>query len=190
MIRKPGFIICLVIAFSLGQGNDKALEEDNCKFIADGQYFSIYADPSADAYSITSKLKFDYLVFSDELLKGADDDQKQLLVKTIDALFLEVSDIIDIHIYSFKGVIRVVPDKLALESLIKQVYGQDFGERSLYYFEKNTIYISQADLNLGVLGHEIAHAIISNFFVVPPPPKVQEILAGYVEYSLKKKHGF
>jgi hypothetical protein len=38
-----------------------------------------------------------------------------------------------------------------------------------------------------MLGHEIAHAIISSFFIVPPPEKIQEVLAGYVDYSLLKK---
>jgi hypothetical protein len=35
----------------------------------------------------------------------------------------------------------------------------------------------------------MAHALISNYFVVAPPPKVQEILAGYVEYSVRKRMG-
>jgi len=62
----------------------------------------------------------------------------------------------------------------------------DFRERSFYVFDSNTIFISYQDLTLGMLGHEIAHAVISGYFVVPPPDKVQEVLAGYVEYSLRK----
>ena len=37
------------------------------------------------------------------------------------------------------------------------------------------------------IAHEIAHAIINHYFVVPPSVKMQEILSGYVEYSLNKK---
>ena len=189
MTKSPHILICLALAFGLGLSPAIAQQENNVPPLADGQYFSIYADSPVDAYSISSKLNFDYLVFGDSLAKGASDDQKQILVKTIDGLYLEVSDIIDIHMYSFKGIIRVLPDKQSLADLIKTVFNRDFNERSLYFFEKNTIFISQADLTLGMLGHEIAHAIISNFFVVPPPPKVQEILCGYVEYSLNKIHG-
>jgi len=36
------------------------------------------------------------------------------------------------------------------------------------------------------LGHEIGHAVISNYFVVQPPIRIQEVLAGYVEYQLRK----
>jgi hypothetical protein len=189
MTRVRLFIICLALAFWLGNGSALAQQENSGTLIAEGRYFSVYADAPVNAYSISSKLNFNYLIFGNDLSKGASDDQKQILVKTLDALFMEVSDIIDIHIYSFKGIIRVLPDRRSLQDLIKQSYKQDFTERSLYYFEKNTIFISEADMTLGMLGHEMAHAIISNFFVVPPPPKVQEILAGYVEYSLNKSHG-
>jgi hypothetical protein len=180
-----GLIIGLGFSFSPALGQ----EENKGALIADSQYFSIYADAPLDAYAVISKLKFDYLRFGEKVSKGAEDDLAQILVKTIDGLYLEVSDIIDIHIYSFKGIIRFLPDKPSLVTLLKKQYNLDFSERSIYYFEKNTIFISHADLTLGMLGHEMAHAIISNFFVVPPPPKVQEILAGYVEYSLNKVHG-
>ena len=39
---------------------------------------------------------------------------------------------------------------------------------------------------LKVLGHEIGHAVISHYFVVLPSVKVQEVLAVYVEYQLRK----
>jgi hypothetical protein len=55
--------------------------------------------------------------------------------------------------------------------------------------EGNTIYVSLKDVSLGMLAHEVAHAIISSYFVVAPPEKVQEVLAGYVEYSIRKKLG-
>jgi hypothetical protein len=189
MTKRPHILICLALGLGLGLSPARAQQESNITLIADGQYFSVYGEGQVDAYSIASKLNFDYLVFGDNLTKGSSDDQKQILVKTIDGLYLEVSDIIDIHMYSFKGIIRVLSDRQSLADLIKTAFDRDFKERSLYFFEKNTIFISQADLTLGMLGHEIAHAIISNFFVVPPPPKVQEILCGYVEYSLNKIHG-
>jgi hypothetical protein len=158
--------------------------------VADSRYFSIYARPPIDAYSISSRLNFDYLVSADSLTNGAKDSQAQILVKAIDGLFQEVSDIIDIHLLSFKGAIHFVPDRQSLASLIKQEFGQDFKEVSGYYFERNTIYISLADLDPVVLGREIAHAIISNYFLVPPPPRIREILSNYIEESLNKPHGF
>lgn len=189
MIKSPHILICLVLALGLGSRPAIAQQENKPSLLAEGQYFSIYAEGPVDVYPIVSKLNFNYLVSGDRLANGPPDDQKQILTKTVDGLYLQVSDIIDIHMYSFKGIIQLLPDKKSLSELIKKEFNLEFNERSIYFFEKNTIFISRADLTLGMLGHEIAHAIISNFFVVPPPPKVQEILCGYVEYSLNKVHG-
>ena len=50
----------------------------------------------------------------------------------------------------------------------------------------NTIYITAENFKKAVLGHEVAHAVISHYFVVQPSMKVQEVLAGYIEYQLRK----
>jgi hypothetical protein len=187
MLKGSAFIFSFLIGLVFSSSPAGA-QEPWGTLIADGQYFSVYAEAPVDAYSVSAKLNYEYLVYGHGLTQGASGGQEQILSRSVDGLFLEVSDVMDIHMYSFKGIIRVLPNRQALADLIKQKYGLDFSERSLYYFEKNTIYISQEDMTPGMLGHEMAHAIISNFFVVPPPPKVQEILSGYVEYTLNKTH--
>jgi hypothetical protein len=57
---------------------------------------------------------------------------------------------------------------------------------SFYVYDLNTIYVSAGSFKREVLGHEIAHAVISHYFVVQPPMKAQEVLAGYVEYQLRE----
>ncbi len=153
--------------------------------IASGTYFDAFGDARADAYALLAKIDSSYLLYASGGA-GATDAVSDILAKTLDGLYQEVSDILDIHMYSFKGSVVAFADQPALERFLKQQYGIDFPERSLYHFEKNTIYISLADATVGMLGHEIAHAVISNYFVVPPPEKVQEVLCGYVEYSLRK----
>jgi hypothetical protein len=37
-----------------------------------------------------------------------------------------------------------------------------------------------------MIGHEMSHAIISRYFGIPAPVKVQEVSSMYVEYNLKK----
>jgi hypothetical protein len=165
-------------AYAQGTGNQ----------IAGGTYFKVYSDGASDAYGVLGKIDANYLVYSSGAAQGSD-NVSDILAKTLDGLYQEVSDILDIHIYSFKGTIQVLPDRQSLSSYFKRTYGIDFEERSIYYFEKDVIYVSLADMTVGVLGHEIAHAIISHFFVVPPPAKIQEVLCGYVEYSLRKSRG-
>ena len=163
-------------------------QEENLSLIAEGKYFSIYSCKNLDINELLSKLNFDYFLHFDSLSKNPD-APKNILTQTLDSLYLEVSDILDIHIYSYHGNIKILPDKNGVNSAFKKYFGRDFPQRSFYFHQKNTIYISFPDLTLGMLGHEISHAIISHYFVVFPPAKMQEILCGYVEYSLRKSTG-
>ena len=107
--------------------------------------------------------------------------------EALDTLFLRVGDILDMNLYSFHGNIKICNDLLGLKNIYSNLFGADLGDRiSFYASEVNTIYISGANFERGVLGHEIAHALICRYFFVPPSIKIQELLAMYVEYQLRK----
>ena len=165
-------------------------EEPPLFLLGESKYFSVYAFRDIDISALLYKLNFNYFVHFNELAETKDSqDTSTVLSNTLDALYLEVSDILDIHIYSFHGNIKIVPDRVSLRRVFNDFFKLDFTESSFYLYEKNTIYISFEDLTLGMLGHEVSHAVISHYFVVPPPVKIQEVLSGYVEYSLRKSTG-
>ncbi len=186
MIRKTSLIF---LVFFLGGAIFSYPQEDRLVFITEGKYFSIWGHKGLDIFDLLEKINFKYLIHLQGLNNRNYDDPSSLLAQTLDALYLEVSDILDIHIYSFHGDIKIFPSSSEVRAVYKENFGTDFPERSFYFHQKNTIYISYQDITLGMLGHEIAHAIISHYFVVPPPAKVQEILCGYVEYRLRKSTG-
>ena len=164
-------------------------EEMDFPLIVKSKYFSVYGDDNLDINSLLSKLNFEYFFRLDSILESPTRDKRTILSRTLDSLYLEVSDILDIHIYSYHGIIKILPDTDSVSAVFEHFFGSDFEERSFYIPEQNTIYISFRDITLGMLGHEISHAIQSRYFVVPPPAKVQEVLSGYVEYNLRKATG-
>jgi hypothetical protein len=180
IILYPVFILFLLCA------SPCPAQEKDMSLIAESEYFSIYGPAGLIIEDLLFKLNFDYFLHADPFPGEPTTDPKEILVKTIDAIYLEVSDILEIHIYSFHGSIKICPDQASLSQVFRFYFQEDFAERSFYSHEHKTIYVSSADLTLGMLGHEVAHALQSHYFVVPPPPKVQEILSGYVEYSLRK----
>ena len=106
----------------------------------------------------------------------------------LETLFMQVSDIIDIHIYSLEIQIKVSRDYEHLSSIYQTLFDADLHNmQSFYVHDLKTIYIQAKGFTPEILGHEIAHAIICHYFVVPPPMRVQEVLCGYVEYQLRKK---
>ena len=129
-------------------------------------------------------------LFRLDALSGKSADMRSVIKDGIDSLFLEVCDVLDTKLKSYRGRIVVYPD---IVEVGKAVYGNsqiiEASLPSVYIPSHNAIYISFKDTTAGMLAHEMAHAVISSYFVVAPPAKVQEILAGYVEYSIRKKMG-
>ena len=58
------------------------------------------------------------------------------------------------------------------------------GKIALYNNSENKIVVYADKVTDGVLAHEVAHVVICRYFVSVPPPKIQEILAQYVDTHL------
>ena len=187
MYNRAKSCIILIILFSLSLPLNSAQGEELFSRKCEGKYFTIYYQPEIDLLAMTREIDIypsQYLIFDSQ---NRESNPELNLTKTLDALFLEVSDILDMHLYSFHGNIKVCRDFEELEKIFYDYYNLQLKTPSFYIYNSNTIYVDAASLNACVLGHEIAHAIICHYFVVLPPIKVQEVLAGYVEYQLKKR---
>jgi hypothetical protein len=154
----------------------------------EGGYFIIRVAPQVDITLLAQQLNIGP---ADKLLAGRSGKSNFSslggLADMVDIFFLQVSDILDMHVYSFKGDIKVCRDYQQLNQVYNNIFNKDLGGvRSFYVQDSNAIYLAQENFRKEILGHEIAHAIISQYFVVAPPVKVAEILAGYVEYQLRK----
>jgi len=145
-------------------------------------HFTMYYSPSLNPGELAQSLDIgaEYRVLG----KGSHGTD---LGSLVDALFSYVCDILDMQLYSYHGTIKVCRDFEQLNSVYSNLFNTDLTNRySFFVHSLNTIYISAEHFRREVLGHEIGHAVISNYFVVLPPAKVQEVLAGYVEYQLRK----
>lgn len=156
----------------------------------ESEYFSIYYQSGVDLFEVAYRINIGgpLYIYRDEskLIVEAESFQ-DLLAQNVDLLFQEVSDILDMHLYSFYGELKICRNQEQLQRIFSEISGGELKSQSFYDSASNTIYISQEGLRPGILAHEIAHAIISHFFVVEPPQKVQEVLAGFVEYHINKK---
>jgi len=153
------------------------------------KHFTVYYAKQLDTFSLANNLK---ITFSDRVLAGINPKAGSLseqaeLGESLDTLFLAVCSMLDMHLYSFQGKIKICRDMNHLGDVYSRLFsGSLEGRLSFYVANSNTIYIPQEHFQREILGHEIAHAIISNYFVVQPPVRASEILAGYVEYQLRK----
>jgi hypothetical protein len=185
-VKLGNFIIILIVLFFLGLNSACGLDDGfgQARKIT-AKYFVIYYAPQLDVTTLSRQLN---VGVADKILSGGSASREMTdLADMVDTLFLRACDILDIHLYSFQGNIKICRNYNHLNQVYKNIFNRDLGGMcSFYVYELNTIYTSLENFQRGILGHEIAHTIISHYFVVQPPVKVAEILAGYVEYQLRK----
>lgn len=113
----------------------------------------------------------------------------------LDQVLRHVQIILDMPVSGMKLKVKLYndPDEVAL--LYKQqiskgtaIAHQTARPLAFYWKKDNTIHIQVQQVHLGMLAHEMAHAIMFHFFIPPPPLKIQEMLAIYVDreiYNMK-----
>lgn len=154
-----------------------------------GRYFTIFYESEVDTQALLKQLDIGP---SDRLLAGKSIDTnfspQEELAEMLDTLFIRVCSILDMRLYNdFRGQIKICRSDQQLRQVYFNLLSQELNSNFPFYIHHfNAIYVSAENFTRGAMGHEIAHAVISHYFVVLPPPKTQEILAGYVEYQLRK----
>jgi len=184
------FCLLFIILFSLSSSSFAQIDDGfSPPKPIKGTHFTIFYSGDLDTFSLAKSLNIGPAenILAGEGVSGNIGEGRAPLAIMLDTLFNRISDILDMHLYSFHGEIKICKDASQLGLVYANLYNTSLaGKYSFYTFELNTIYISPEHFTKEVLGHEIAHAIISHYFVVQPPVKVAEILAGYVEYQLRK----
>lgn len=177
-----------VILFLLSPASYASLDDGfGAAKSAKGRYFTVYYAPQVELPGLIRNLD---VTPQDKFLAGISPggglSAEEELTEALDTLFAQVCDILDMHLYSFQGNLKVCRDSSQLAQAYRMLFDKQLDAESFYVRDLNTIYISQENFRREILGHEIAHVITSHYFVVMPPEKIQELLAGYVEYQLRK----
>ncbi len=151
------------------------------------RHFNVEFIEKTDVYKLFERISLNTANYEFHLSENK--DIETALINNLDQIYLEVCAALDIHMESFMINLKVFSSRLSLGDALFSLYGKRMDALpSFYFFETNTIYISLEDITAGMFAHEVAHALISHYFVVPPPQRIQEILAGYAEYTIKKKN--
>ena len=151
------------------------------------RYFSVQIEPGVSREDLRLRLsvpKSISLSVNPAFSPGGDNLEDQL-----DVLYLVVSEILDIHLKNFNGQVKICEDSASLSRIAMNLFGRPVQNQAFYVVALDTLYVDAQTVTLGVLGHEMSHAIQTHYFVVPPPEKIQEVLAGYVEYELRRYSG-
>jgi hypothetical protein len=186
MIRRISLYMCALFFVFYFTSSAIAADGFTAKRKLKSKYFTIYIEKDVDidylALQIAAPTSLKTAVSEPYMYKIENDFGGEL-----DALFLIVSDILDIRLKkNFKCTVKVLRDAKGLAHVADTLFGQPIQTGGFYVTANNTIYVEAENISIHILGHELAHAIQVQYFVVPPPVKIQEVLSGYVEYQLRK----
>lgn len=181
MNRKPLFICCLLFAVYSLPFTANCFAEDWAKTY-ETQYATIYYSNDSDLNSFTRNIRSGLQIF------GESQKENPMLAKNrVDAIVERVEEILDMYSPNLHFKIYIYPAYKDLS--LKYLAIGNFGKSPIAFYNHKTraIYLSLQDTTDGVLAHEIGHAVINFFFPVPPPARMQEILAQYVDRHLWEK---
>ena len=83
--------------------------------------------------------------------------------------------------------IKIFRNREELSQEYTRLFGATQRYKSFYIHSLETIYTSMQDISDSVIAHEMAHAVIDNYFQVIPPEKTAELLATYVDSHLERE---
>ncbi len=99
----------------------------------------------------------------------------------IDAIFKKSQQLLGMQGFVNKITIKIFKNKQQLDRAYFKIYKKDSNSRAWYTHEKLTVFIQLNDIHRGMIAHELAHAIIDHYLIIPPPKETAEILARYVD---------
>ncbi len=103
----------------------------------------------------------------------------------IDILVERVEAILEMYPKNVKFTISLLPSEDDVRETYQRKYGRRVDFISFYSPRDKTIFVSIKDIDLAVLAHETAHAIIDIYYGRTTPTKIHEVLAQYVEAHLR-----
>lgn len=104
----------------------------------------------------------------------------------IDIIIERVETILEMRPRNFKVDIIVVRTSDDVKALYKRKYHRDVDFIAFYSPMGKSVYISTDEVESSILAHELAHAVIDQYFGVVAPVKIHEILANYVTENFEE----
>jgi len=103
----------------------------------------------------------------------------------VDIIAEKVQMVLEMYPKALKFRVVLLASASEVRRVYKMRYGHEVGYISFYSPGDKAVYISTDDVNLRIFGHELAHAVIDQYFKVSPAVKIHELLAKYAESHIE-----
>jgi hypothetical protein len=107
------------------------------------------------------------------------------VAEKVDAIVERVKTILEMHPKNFRVSIIVLRDADGVRAAYRKKYYRDVDFVAFYAPTERAVYVAADEVKSIILAHELAHAVIDQFFGVAAPVKIHELLAQYVEENFE-----
>lgn len=188
-MNRKGWGIVLVAGLFCWVGRSPFAEAVQDGFNHDRQiksrYFTIFVKNGVDLERLTMKVAVPASIKA-IIRSSTAGFQPSRLEDQFDLLYLAVYEILEVRLKQFRSSVKVCDNADCLTGVAEKLFGREIKSGGFYVVALDALYVDSENITLHILGHELAHAVLAKYFVVPPPERIQEVLAGYVEYQLRK----
>ncbi|MCL5023252.1 MAG: hypothetical protein M1497_07780 [Nitrospirae bacterium] len=153
---------------------------------AQGGYAKIFCESGETLRLFNKRIKLGFL---NSLLRTR--TEKDLSVESqlsgkIDVIVERVETILEMRPRNFTIALHVLPDADKVKELYRKKYFRNVDFVAFYAPSEKAVYIAADEAKAVILAHELAHAVIDQYFGVAAPVKIHEILAQYVEENFEE----
>ncbi len=107
------------------------------------------------------------------------------LTAKFNAIIEQAKFVLNMYPRNLHVKVVILPTAQDCSAVFARKYGQRENKIAYYSLSENTIYISASDARIGVVAHELGHAIVDFYFAERPPYHIHELLAQSVEQHLE-----
>ena len=103
----------------------------------------------------------------------------------LDELLERVQLVLDMPTLNSHVEIQIHENIEEVSAVYSQITGGYSDAPSFYCRKTNTIHIQTQHLTVGMLTHELGHAVMGHYFAIQPPEKISEMLSQYVDKEIE-----
>ncbi len=155
-----------------------------------GNTVYLYYLPTTNLRKIEARLRSRYLPLAPqyrELFTSPSYPVESRISARLQFLLMRVEDILGMKPLIAKVSIEVLGSRRDLQAKCFELVHANEAYKAFYAHGLRTIFSSEQDIIDSIIAHELGHAVIDHYFMVPPPSKVAELLAGYVDEHLERE---
>ena len=156
-----------------------------------GESITILCSPDADIRKLEARLRERDVPVNQEyrtLLSNRSLSMKDRLKARIEIILLRVKDILGMDPTDLHVRIKIFKTRKEMNAAYALMFNEKVFRyrnlKSFYVHHFKSIYTNEQDILDSVMAHELGHAVIDHYFSVPPPSRMAELMAIYVDAQL------